>query len=418
MEFKDTGLPGDPLVLSAFLTASRNADSLPPQYRESNYPLRVAQVLQNTGAGDNKLLSLALLALMPDSSLGVMEKRFGRDIADLIRESRKHAKTGYAHITHASVPVRRLCLASAIVSFDDHSDMLKDIDQQILNLQAGTGKGDLRIPVVPDPTAYDALTRALLDRTGCAELEDLYAKKLQGFRDDSKRALRQLESFGMKVAENKASSFPSFETTGLLDDPEVREAYDFLTNDPRALPGDFAHALQTGKILSDLSTKHPAAIAAALIDTGLRSLMSEDMELLKNRLDPDVLDILNKGSVYMLTTSEKLLQAPEEFRQVALAYLAATVEISQKSCEQLFKMVRDNPGRLPPYYVTASLANLSEQIVIIRALVSPVMGASGQPELEKALQEKMDSLDRFLAANPLPKPPQTPAPKGPKPPGA
>jgi hypothetical protein len=240
-------------------------------------------------------------------------------------------------------------------------------------------------------------------------LEDLYIKKLENFRAASRRALLQLEDFGVTDAPG-AAAFPAFETTGLLDAPEIREAYDFLIHDPRTIPNDFEAALRAGRILSGLPSKNPVTVAAALLDVGMRSLAPEDMEFFENRFDPAVLDILSRGSVYRPMTPESLRQAPEAFRQLTLAYFAACAEISKESCEDFLQLIRSNPQTMRPENAIGPLTRIAQEVAAARTL-APMTGASGSPELEKVFQEKMTELDQFIASHLPPKPRQLTGPK-------
>lgn len=432
MDFKQTGLPFEASVYKAYMTYQQ-AQSLggkPAPAGEAGgndaFPVKVAQTLHEADESSPDILSAALLLMMPKSTYGMLETRVGKPAVDLIAEAARHVQTGYAYIEDASDDLKKICLASAIVSFGEFKRGMAMLGPVLQKLESGEPVDNLPILKTPPTDMYDRFTKAAVGKIGNPALEELYLDKLEEFKEESRVYNERLEEMGIFVngapgARPRPSAiYPTFAETGLLDDPKVRTAYDIVINDPRLRPENFMAALETAKLLSDLpASKNPAAIAYALIDIGVQGLNTFDLELLKPRLDWDVLELLTAGSIYDLTlTPDRIMKMPVEFRQVFLAH-AATV--AANALDGGIDAVQRAKG-LPPEFVTQQLVPVQMVYLDLRKTAMGIFGTADAPELEAELEQRMDLLKKFLYANaPKPAAPKSAPPKkpdAPKPPEA
>ncbi len=430
MEFKQSGLPLEPLVYKAFMLYNQNIKTMDGRYQD-DYPVRVAKLLHETVGNDPALLSTALLAVMPPSTYGIIEQRFGKEIVELLNEATKQMKSSHAHLMHASNPVKLLCMASAATSFDDFKKMSAKMDRQMAQAQE---KGFVDEPLIivrmPNTDIYDQIVDAIAGKTTCPALEELFTDKLADFKvfnEEHNEKLKALgigdESFGGVPMEGlEKYRYPAFEDTGLYDDPTVREAYDIVIKNPRVLPENFEGALDVARLLSNsVAYPNPAAIAAALVDIGIMHLNSQEIEEMKGRLDPVVVESLMAGSVYDPSmTTARIMKAPVEFRQVVLANAVSLVETMLESGRDLVDIAEMRKDQLPPNFLLQNLIPIGHVYIDIKARIMPIFGTTDLPELEGRLETGLRDLFDFLDENvprpkeDAPKPPKNDGFKGPK----
>jgi hypothetical protein len=237
MDFRDSGLKQDPTLFKAFNTYMQNMKEAPEELRDNSLPLRTAQLLCTT-ANDNKAATVALLQIMPPDTWSVVEKRFGKDASDALREFHRHNNTGFAYLKEASPVVKQLSLAGAILNFDDFQKVSERLEQQLDQLLM-KGTGNLSIPLAPSATFFDKMGNAVLDNSGAPKLEELFLDKLYAYRATQAALAEKMESLGMRVPGMTTSfapaevRYPAFEETGLYDSPKVRTAYDTLVHHTR-----------------------------------------------------------------------------------------------------------------------------------------------------------------------------------------
>lgn len=422
MDFKQTGLPFDASVYKAYAAYQQSLSDVPEKYRDG-FPVKVAQTLHSVSESKPEILSAALLIMMPPVTHKLLEQRLGKPVIDLVAEALRHVQTGYAHIEHASDDLKKICLASAIVSFGEFKKNIAQLGPVLQQLESGEPVENLPLLKTPPADMYDRFTRAAVGKINNQALEDLYLDELENFKEESRAYNERLEEMGIILDATNGDRprpetiYPAFSETGLLDDPKVKTAYDIMLNDPRLRPENFEAALETAKLLTDLpASKNPTAIAYALIDIGVQGLNTFDLELLKPRLDWDVVELLTAGSVYDVTlTPGRIMKMPVEFRQV---FLAHAVSLSSNALEGGLDIVRFAEGRkdLPPNFVTQQLIPVQMAYLNIRKTAMGIFGTADAPELEEALEKRMGLLKDFLYANEPKK--DAPKPAAPKPPEA
>lgn len=415
MDFDKTGLPADVTVYKAYTTFAGRMGMLPKD-QQSDYPLRVAQVIHSTIGADARLIALALLTGTPDTMQGIVEKRFGADIAGLVSEASRHMRTGQVHLMQASDDIKIVTVASAIVSFGDFRAMMDEAENLIMLKQSGM-MGEMKVNLLPDMQAYQTLAEDLFGRVNLPALENLFKQELQETIGRNLSYMQKLSEAGFFPGVTQGGHamrlYPDFEETGLLDDPRVREAYAILTEDQRVLPEDFVGAVEVARLLSDIpASKNPTAIAAALLDVGIRELSKDDFELLQNRIDWDVLEILEKHSIHEDLTSSRLMKAPVEFRQIAFANMISLVEGAQQGAYDLVDMARSE--NMPPDVIAAAFRPIGMIVLLSRKNILPASGTTDAPELEEMLQRKTTQLFNYISQH-LPKPPEN-RPQPPAPP--
>ncbi len=427
MEFKQSGLPLEPLVYKAFMLYNQNIKTMEGRYQD-DYPVRVAKLLHDTVGNDPALLSTALLAVMPPATYGIIEQRFGKEIVELLNEATKQMKSSHAHLMHASNPVKLLCMASAVTSFDDFRKLSAKMDRQMAQAQE---KGFVDEPLIivrmPNTDIYDQIVTAVNGKTTCPKLEEVFADKLADFKifnDEHNEKLKALgigeDSFPGAMPGLEKFRYPAFEETGLLDDPTVREAYDVLIQNPRVVPEHFEGALDVARLLSNsVAYPNPAAISAALLDIGIAGLTTHELAEMKDRVDPVVIESLTSATVYDPSmTPSRIMKAPLEFRQVVLANAVSLVEIMLDSARELIDVAEMHKEQLPSNFLLQNLMPIGHVYMDLKMRVMPIFGSTDLPELEGRLETGMRDLYDFLDEH-MPRPKEAPQPpkdgfKGPK----
>lgn len=430
-DFRDSGLPDNPTVFKAFKTYRENMAELPPEVREDQAPLKVARLLgQNTN--DNNAVMLALLGLMPQTTWGVVKKRFGDEIAEQLAESRLHVATGYAYLADASPAVKQLTMAGAIVAFGRVEKSAEDMEDAVRTIKlSGAAPMGFSAPTVLMPDTYAKIARAVEGTSGAPQLESLYQSRFDNMKDAQAGMIAQMAEVGIFIqglhpglapAEMR---YPAFEDTGLMDTPKIRTAYEALTQHTRVQPEDFEGALSVGKILSTVSpTKNPTAIAAALIDVGIRQMNQYDMHFLSKKLDWDVTEVLNTVSVYTVDRPQTILAASIEFRQLAVANAVSVMDDARKGGEEFLRLLDEHP-EYPKGAIMQNMLSLKRISVMSQQIFAPAIGTTDMPELDRLFGEKLKALNAFIEQNmpenkaPAPKPserkPKKPENDGPKP---
>ena len=425
MDFRAAGLPqNDMSVLKAFTTYTKNAKDLARDTGMSeDFGIRIAQTLNNAGA-DSKTLVLALLSTTPPAAWGVFEKTYGKDIVDQMEESEKHRRTGFAYIDQASDPVKLLAMASAIAVFDELKQKNDKMEQQLSGLESGMmdmNALESILPgmiqgMLPDTNVYSQLARTLADKTSNPQLEQLFAEKIEEFKQSQQEQQEKLAQFGIIVAGPGMGPmgaptelrYPSFDETGLLDDAKVRAAYDVLTSNPRVMPENFEGALGAAKLLSELpASKNPTAIATALVNIGIRDLGSDDLGFLEKKLDWDVLEMLKNHNMRDPATAKSLPEAPVEVRQIVVANLTCQLDHLKEGATGLLDKMSNPPEGMPmDMEMPPELRRMMELQAVqqmqgvsnmAQRIVRPLFGTIDAPELETAFKEKVQAVQEFIA---------------------
>jgi hypothetical protein len=406
MDFNATGLPKSPAVYNAF-TTFLNYQKTHQEDQKGDYPVRVAQLLAANAGDDATLISAALLGGMPASTFPILEKRFGSDVVKLLGEARLHTETGHAYIDRATDRIKVLCAASAIVSFDEFRALVDKMNDAYDRMPIGQ-QGAIPVVMMPDTRIFDMIGDAITDQTSCKSIETLYADSLASFKEFNEEHLRNLTDKGILQPDMLPSpvEFPAFEETGLLDDTKVRGAYAAICKDPRVIADDFKVAVAVAKTLCDLPlSKNPTAIAAALVDIGLRQKSEADFDMLEQSLDWDVVAVIRSNSVYEQQTPQSLANSSETFRQVALANMLVMVEESTNILEQILA----EKDSIPPMQLALSMRPIAIIVRLSQLGYLPAAGTTGAPEIDAQLEQKTLRLREMLTEN-IQRKPQDPKP--------
>ncbi|MFN7114577.1 MAG: hypothetical protein ACK4PK_09515 [Alphaproteobacteria bacterium] len=420
-DFRDSGLPNNPTTFKAFTTYRQNMESLPEQIKADEAPLKAARIIsQYTDQNDSVVL--ALLGLMPLETWGVVKKRFGADIAQHLEESRLHLATHYAYLADASPAVKQLTMAGALTSFDRFQKAAEEMEDHLRTIRA-TGKAPMGFsapPLLP-PDTFAKIARACAGTSNAPGLEALYAEKFDAMKRAQTEMIEKMAEVGIFIQGLPPGlapvemRYPAFEETGLMDTPKVRSAYQLLTQHTRVLPEDFEGALYVGKLLSTVSTtQNPTAIAASLIDVGIREMGAYDSAFLQKKLDWDVLEILNTATVHRISHPQQVLGAPIEFRQVAVANAVAVMDDALKGGAYFMKVIAEHP-EYPKSLIMENMTQLKRLSIMSQQLFAPALGRTDMPELDRLFADKLKELNRFIDQHLPRQEPAAPKPSAPKP---
>lgn len=394
MEFHATGLPVDPAVYRAFGLYNQY-NKVAPSKAVPGHALRMAQLLTQYSATDSVLLSCALMQDIPDAASGIIEKRFGEDVVSLRQEIIQYKRESLAGISQASDRAKLFYLAFYAVG-------LKDIETIIDGGLIGEG-ATVYLPV-PGTDNFKKFLSAVHMTTSCPELE----ARCQELSD-------KMESYqnGTSARQTMNPMFERFEETRLLDDSQVRTAYEIITNSARAHPNDVLFALMVGEILSTVPEfQNPATIAASLIDSAIRGLTDKEAEALEEKAGSDVVGILHNGSIYSPDLAAQLLNGSEEFKQVAIASAIASMGELQISVEMLLEESYGNPF-LSKSEIRQELKGMREYIERLQEPIAAILGTSGSAQLEALFESTYRTTAELIVRS---TPPSSPAPKPPNPP--
>jgi hypothetical protein len=409
-DYRETGLPmNEPEVFKAFSAWRLNAkDYAELSGMSENYPLEVAQLINAANPQYTELMKLALLTTVPEPAWGVIEKRFGPETIDQLEEMWKHARTGYSYCDQASDAVRGLTMAAAIQAFDDFIKSAAGLENTLSLAELGGEPEEiLRKLDMPECKMFDRL-EGKLTGTPYADLENLYAEKLYEYREARQMQNLQLAEMGLPFGddEDEAARKTPFEAQNLVDAPEVRKAYDILTQDTRVGPQQLANALSVGRLLSELPDMRDAAvIAAGMIDAGLPRRTRSDAEFLGNILPQETMHVLNDYDVRTacLKSAAPLSEAPPAVRQLAVARGLVLLDAARKQCEQAMEYIDLRSEMLPPGVGDALKAENLTPVQAIAAVIpkalAPILNKTGSRQLEQLFDAQVKDLRRFVATH-------------------
>src|SRR3989338_897091 len=115
MEFRDTGLPADPLVYRAFEMYRKNRDHLPPHIRDFDAPVRRAVILHQCEA-PKETIAFALVSDMLFSSWVFAGHRLGPEAGALARDVVEQIGASFINIGGASDQTKIFLMAMDIVA--------------------------------------------------------------------------------------------------------------------------------------------------------------------------------------------------------------------------------------------------------------------------------------------------------------
>jgi len=383
MEFRDTGLPADPMIYRAFTLYSKNKKTLPQKVQERDLDLHVAQLLAETTAGDNTLLSFALLQNLPPEAWGIVEQRFGKDVVALREELIRHIVIGdFSNISQASDNVKLYYLAFYIVALD------------ALNNASG-GKA-----VKPQAQAA-AIFEDIRGTTSSPALEARFLEARQNASQDR----QQIES----PAETPANQpYHPFGATNLADTAQVRAAYEIVTTHANVKPDDVFFALRAAQILSYFPEVQTTAVVATLLNGALHDLTSEDLESWGDLIGQDAVKMFLTGGLSDPDNSGDLALG---FKQMKLACTIATLEEVQEAVKMILDAAKEDER--------FSLTEMKQELMHMRSMVQMaqdgvvmILDRTGSPALEQLYKlthrELTDLIARNMPDNPKPRPPFPP----------
>ncbi|MDI1228685.1 MAG: hypothetical protein PSY14_13475 [bacterium] len=407
-EFSETGLPWDQNVFKAYLAYEKT----PGLTGESEqHPVRVAQLFNNVAAADTQLQALSLLAYIPEDAYGQLERRFGKETTDFAREISAHMRTNWAYIDEASPKVKAFVMADNITWIDELQNKFYDIAQAVNEAQENGEQPQVQMPMIPSQRVLDNIAKFAVNSSGFPTLDGEYIDKIEEFR----RSLpEKLEVFGLKAP--PVPEFKPFAETGLLDSPDVKNAYAALAANPRVRADDAEVAVEAAQLLSSQpSTRNPVAIAATLLDVGIGWRGPDDFKFLGNRVSDDVLDLFEKYNVRDRGAPEGLVNAPVEYRQSALAFATVILHRSLKNLDKMFTFINDNPDRFEDSQAklikSTQLVQMGGLVKSAQKFLAELGDAAEAPELKGLYETKIETAEAFIAKN-TPKPIlMLPAPK-------
>jgi hypothetical protein len=418
MECRDTGLPmNEPEVFKAFCAWRTNAkDFAKKSGLSEDYPVEVAQIINAANPKDTELMKLAMLMTVPEAAWTVIEKRFGAETVAKLEEAWKHVHTGYTYAEEASDDVKGLALAAAIKSFDKFIADAGKLGQTMSMAQMGKPPQEILNQIMsPECKMYERLGDKI-SGTKYAALEELYAEKLFEYRAARKQQNEELLQAGFPLDEEddeEVLNIP-FESQGLLDAPEVRKAYELLTNDTRVQMTGLAAALSVARLLTELpGQKDPGVIAAGMIEAGLPRRNALDDEFLNKKFADNVMGVLENYDIHgaYTETAKYLTQAPPAVRQLAVAGGVVMLDMARRQGEGIMEYIAlkedTMPAQLTAQMKVEQLEPLQTMTVVIPQALSPILGKTGCRELEQIFDAQVKDVRRFVAAHM----PQAPGPE-------
>jgi len=408
-DFKDTGLPPDPAVYRAYMTYVKNAEPGPLQ----DHGLRMAQVLQQTLGNSPDILALALLSTLPPETYGLMGRRFGSEVMEVLEEANKHARTGFAYVEEARQQVKLLATASAIASIEDFDAGINTLREKTAAYQATGVKPEKTVePPLPNERLCNLVARYAYGETGSDTLDYLLVEKLEDFKMTVEEKMAE---FGLDYA--APAEYPGFAKAKLREDEVVKDAYYVLTTHAMAEDDDIEKALEAAQLLSAEPAASPTAIAAVLLDIGLKTRSPDDLQFLQKRLNWDVLDLLFAHNVREPGGIKELATAPLEFRQMALAH--ATVAMGAMLTAGQNVLVGLENGQIPeslgPMLKLNAIMKLEKMVGDAEKIFEPMRSMFETPELSLLLDYTKDAAKEYIEKNKDKPMLALPAPKPPKP---
>jgi hypothetical protein len=409
IEFKDTGLPADPVVFRAFRLYQKNAETFAEESGlDAGFPLKSALAVRAAG-GDANTAALALLMAVPAPAYTVVEKQFGPDVVKQLDQAWTHVRTGYAYIEDASPAVKELAAASAIASFDEFREAAAKISDTLLRVPAGA---DLKKAapqlVLPEPRMYEML-EGRIDSAA-------FAQKLSAYRAAYEDYRQELDFVGVVLPKKEAAASAKFEDTGLMEDATVKAAYELLQRHPGVTQQTLADAVMFGKLLGTFAPEENASvISAGLLQAGLHRVTADDIGFMQKRLGGEVGQIMETFNVRdaLMKDRAALNKGPEEFRQMALAYGIVMMDNAKQGGERVLEQLKQGADIIPEAAYneikTIGFKPLFALAVAMPMIVEPLRGRTGAPALERAFEEEHSRLQHFVEQN-MPVPAQKAAP--------
>jgi hypothetical protein len=410
MECRDTGLPmNEPEVFKAYCAWRTNAKEFArTSGLDENYPVQVAQIINGADPASTELMKLAMLMSVPESAWSILEKRFSAETVARLDEAWKHVHTGYTYVDEAGDDVKGLALAAAIKSFDKFIADADRLGQTMSMAQMGKPPQEILSQIMaPECKMYERMA-GRISGTPYPALEALYAEKLVEYREARQQQNEALLEIGFPVDDdddNEALNIP-FESQGLFDTPEIREAYELLTRDTRVDMHGLAAALSVARLLTELAgEKDAGVIAAGMIDAGLPRRNSLDNEFLNKKFSDNVMGVLENYDIHgaYTDTAKYITQAPPAVRQLAVAGGIVMLDLARKQGENILEYIELRSDSMPAQLTTQmkveQLEPLQAMTVVISQALSPIMGKTGCRQLEQIFDAQVKDVRHFIASH-------------------
>ncbi len=410
MDFRDTNLPPDPAVYRAFMAYAKNTEAGPLE----NHGIRMAQVIHQNIGPDAELISLALLSNLPRETYGLMAKRFGEETGEILTEANLHARTAFAYVEESSPKVKLLATAAAIASIEDFDAALAAMDSEVQGFKnANLRPNNFDEPPFPNEKMCAQVVKAAYGSTGSSPLDWLLIEKLEHYQ---MTANERLMFYACEKPE--APDHPSFPDSKLRQDDKVKEAYYTLINHSNTDAADVAQALEAATMLSEEPAVNSTAIAGALLDIGLRRRTEADTPFLQQRVDWDVMELLENHNVRGAQTLRGMMTAPQEFQQMSIAHAVVAIGALLESGEKVISSLSIGliPESMAPMLKLAAVTRLENMVKGADEALTRVRSMSDTPELNAWYDLTMDSAKEFIGKHKEKPMLALPAPKAPTPP--
>ncbi|HYD19345.1 MAG TPA: hypothetical protein VEF76_12790 [Patescibacteria group bacterium] len=408
IEYAETGLPWDAATFKAYMAFAKTPGTGPDNM---DHPVKVAQLFNNVAADNQQLQALAFLAYVPEGSYGPLEKRFGAETISFAREISAHMRTGYAYIDEASPTVKAFAMADGAAWVDTLDEKFYDLAAIAQEADEKGVKPQFPAVVVPSQRVLDTIARFALKSSGYGDLENAFLDRVERFRDTTPE---KFEVLGIQPP--PPVEYKPFEQTGLLNVPDVRNAYDALTRNPRVSADDLEVATEAAQLLSSQpSTRNPTAIAEALLDLAIQDRNMDDLRFLQGRIGWGVLELFANYNVRQGVVPGGLQEAPIEVRQTTLSFAAVALHRSLKNVEKMFTFMDENPerfeGSMAETIKSSQLTQLGGQLRHVQGFLKELGDSAEAPELKGLVETKIDAIAGFIAEKTPRKLLALPAPK-------
>lgn len=417
-DYRASGLPDHQDIFNAWLFLQMNNAAQPPMYRDG-FSVDLAKSLMLHGERRPQMLAAGLLAVMPPALNHLIRRRVGAPCADTVQEFARHAMTRYAYIDFATPEVKKLTLSLLRATMTQMEKNGEDMLARLRKLEASSEETvDLTVPMLPDQRGFLLVYDKVSGTTGNTHLENVYldhALSYAAFRNDYLHQLAHLRILPARAQQAIAAQMQDaphpahFDTTLLLDTPEIRAIYEHLRLDPRVRPAQLSEAVDIAEILSDSGDCAPVTVAAALLGTCLPHIGDADAHFLRDIAGEDTLNVI-RDNAEAARVQQPVDQAPQPLQQITLARAILALRdgehIAARTCEQL----DIHAAQLSPQDMRRHAAQTTQEIGHglrdILVALQPYTGEMRSPALARALDaqikrtfDELSRLRRFVVGH-------------------
>lgn len=401
-DYSASGLPQHQDIFNAWMFLQMNNAAQPPMYRDG-FGVALAKSLLDAGERRPQMLAAGLLAIMPPALNGVISRRVGADCAATVQEFARHAMTRYAYIDFASPEVKKITMA---VMRANMTQMEKHGEQTLERLRKFESNSeestiDIAVPMLPDQRSFLLIYDKVSGTTGNAQIENSYldaALSYSAYRGDYLRQLSTMRALPARLHQAVAAQLQEtpqaahFDTTLLLDTPEIRAIYEQLRLDPRVSAEQLQDAVGIAEILSDSGDCAPVTVAAALLGTCLPHINSADTHFLRDIAGEDTLDLINDNAE-AARAQLPVDQAPVPLQHITLARAILAMRegehVAARLCTQLDLHASDIPEQERSRYAAQTTQAIGHDLQEIIETLQPHAHDMGAPALASALDSQI-----------------------------